>query len=311
LDLTSLVKSILSLLKTSISKKATLVLDLKENLGFINADKAQIQQIILNLIINASESLGENNGTIQINTGFQECGVNDLKQSRVVDDLDAGTYLFIEVIDSGCGMEPSVLNHLFEPFFTTKFTGRGLGLSAVLGIVKRHKGAIFVNSEPQKGTKFKALFPKIDTVEPVIKNDGGTKKAESFIKFFHGKVLLIDDDESILKVCESMLKRLGFNVLTAKNGALGLELFKDNRPELDLVILDLTMPEMDGMSTFIEIKRIKPDQRIILSSGFDAHEVSVKFADKGIGGFLQKPYQFNELKGLLEKIYREKSEKKA
>lgn len=280
-------------------------MNLDDHISLINVDRAQIQQIILNLIINASESLGDNLGSIQINTGAEYCSLDQLNQSPWNEAALPGKYAYIEVIDSGCGMDPSVLAHLFEPFYTTKFAGRGLGLSAVIGIVKRHKGVIFVESQLNKGTKFKILFPIMESKNNEQAINVNDIPQSGFIKFFHASVLLVDDEESIVRVGDSMLKKLGFRVQTAENGSQALEIFKKDPNKFDLVILDLTMPQMDGLTVFLEMKNIRPDQKIVLSSGFDAQEVTLKFADKGLTGFLQKPYQYHQLKSELERIYRQ------
>ena len=296
IDLNTLLKEMLHMLEVSISKKAVLRLNPHTPLPAVEADATQIRQIIMNLVINASEAIGEKSGFIAITTGCLDCDRNYLNDVWLNDNISEGLYVYLEIADTGCGMNKETLAKLFDPFFTTKFTGRGLGMAAVLGIVRGHKGAIKVYSEPNRGTSFKILLP------------ASSKPAEIFNETSHhgdwkgeGTVLLIDDEETVRSIGSEMLKELGFTVITADDGREGVAAFRNN-PDIIFIIMDLTMPHMDGEQCFRELRRIKPDVRVIMSSGYSEHEVTQKFAGKGLAGFIQKPYKLSLLREAIQKI---------
>jgi PAS domain S-box-containing protein len=295
-DINGLLEEMLHILQVSISKKAVLRLNLTRPLPSVEADATQIRQIIMNLVINASEAIGDKSGVIAITTGCMDCDSSYLKDVWLNENIGDGLYVFIEIADTGCGMTKDTLSKLFDPFFTTKFTGRGLGMAAVLGIIRGHKGAIKVYSEPGKGSSFKILLPASE------------KPAELFNGDIHkdnwkgsGKVLFVDDEETIRVIGTEMLKELGFEVVTAEDGRDALKMFKEN-PEFSFVILDLTMPHMDGEQCFRELHQVRPDVKVIMSSGFNEQEVTQKFIGKGLAGFIQKPYKLSVLKEAIQKI---------
>jgi PAS domain S-box-containing protein len=302
INLNELVDDMKPLLITSISKKAELKIQLDSTNPIFNGDRAQTQQIILNLILNASEALEDKPGSINVATGIQYCDLRYLQNNRLNIKIPPGEYVFLEVNDTGCGMDETTKNRLFEPFFTTKFTGRGLGLSAVLGIVKGHKGAIIVNSEPGKGSTFKILFPKV--YEILEKQDSVEiqKTQSKNIPTFSGTVLVVDDEPNILKVVNIMLRKMGFSVITATNGEEAIELFKTHSQEIECIILDLTMPKIDGTVAFSAFRSIRSDIKIILSSGYNQQEVTQRFAGKGLTGFIQKPYQYDTIQKELIRV---------
>ena len=294
LDLNRLVEEMGHMLDVSISKKAVLRYNCYRPLPAITADATQIRQIIMNLVINASEAIGDKSGVISITTGCLECTDSYLKETWLSDRVAEGLYVSLEISDTGCGMDKATLAKIFDPFFTTKFTGRGLGMAAVLGIVRGHKGAIKVYSEPDKGTTFKILFP------------AGTKPAELFNEMpssakewrGSGTVLLVDDEETIRALGSEMLKELGYQVVTAEDGRQGLEIFK-SRDDIALVILDLTMPHLDGEQCFRAMRQVDPKVKVIMSSGFNEQEITHKFAGKGLAGFIEKPYKLSTLREVL------------
>ena len=296
IGLNCLLEEMLHLLEVSISKKAVLRLNLAVALPSIEVDTTQIRQVIMNLVINASEAIGDKSGVIAVTTGCMDCTPSYLDSISFDENIPEGRYIYLEISDTGCGMNKETLARLFDPFFTTKFTGRGLGMAAVLGIVRGHKGAIKVHSEEGKGTSFKILIPA--SGQPVSRlnhfsADNGWYGA--------GKVLLVDDEEYVCGTGVEMLEELGFTVITACNGREAVEVFK-NTPGIAFVILDLTMPQMDGEQCFRELRSVNPDVKVILSSGYDEQEVTQKFIGKGLAGFAQKPYRLSVLKNAIRGI---------
>ncbi len=297
LNLNDVVLEMNHMFEVSISKKALLKYHLAEDLPSVNADGTQLRQILMNLVVNASESLGEMSGTITISTGAMQCDQAYLKDIYYIDEnLPAGLYVWLEISDTGCGMDEETKAKLFDPFFTTKFTGRGLGLSAVLGIIRGHKGGIKVNSKLGRGSSFKLLFPAIEEVVAEKSLEGNFDDQEWRGA---GTILLVDDEDVVLETGKEMLEYLGFKVLTATDGREGLEVFKRQRAEIDAVILDLTMPHMDGHETFREMRRLQPDARVFLSSGYNEHEINERFSGQGLVGFIQKPYQLKTVAAML------------
>jgi CheY-like chemotaxis protein len=285
------------MLKTCISKKVVLNLNLENSAPPFEGDPAQIRQVLMNLVINASEAIGEKSGVVTVSTGARYCDAEYLRETFLDESLPEGLYVSLEVSDTGCGMDRETHARIFEPFFTTKFTGRGLGMSAVLGIVRGHKGAIKVYSEPGKGTTFRLLFPA--STRAGEESAGGKVEPGSEWRGT-GTVLLVDDEETILGVGRLMLERLGFSVITAGDGKEAVEIYRSRGSEIAFVLLDLTMPRMNGEEAFRELRRIDPDVRVILSSGYSEREISARFAGKGLTGFIQKPYQMASLRDAMK-----------
>ncbi len=296
LDLNRLLEEMLHMLQVSISKKAVLRLNLTRPLPAVEADATQMRQIIMNLVINASEAIGDRSGVIAVTSGSMECDSAYLKNVWLSEGLADGLYVYLEISDNGCGMNQETMSKIFDPFFTTKFTGRGLGMAAVLGIVRGHHGAIRVYSEPGRGTSFKILLPACGkAVEP----SHGEPASGAWRGT--GTVLLVDDEEAVRSIGSEMLKALGFGVITANDGRQALEVVK-NRDDIACVILDLTMPHMDGEECFRELRRLDCGVKVIISSGYNEYEVTQKFAGKGLAGFIQKPYKLSALKEALVHI---------
>ena len=290
IDLNHLLKDMLHMLEVSISKKAVLSLNLHQPLPSLEADATQIRQIIMNLVINASEAIGERSGVITITTGCMECNKNYLKDVWLDENIREGLYVNLEIADNGCGMDKETLAKLFDPFFTTKFTGRGLGMAAVHGIVRGHNGAIKVFSETGKGTTFKILLPASDRQVDIFNDESHKDDWKG-----NGTVLLVDDEETVRGIGKEMLQELGFTTITANDGREAVDIFKAT-PDIAFVILDLTMPHMDGEHCFQELRQLKPDIKVIMSSGYNEQEVTQKFVGKGLAGFIQKPYKLSTLK---------------
>jgi PAS domain S-box-containing protein len=294
-DLSTLVEDTTQLLQVSISKKCVLKLELHRPLPAIMADPTQIRQIIMNLVINASDAIGERSGLIRVCTGLMRVDRQYLEQTFLSPDIVAGDYVFLEVNDNGCGMPPEVKARVFEPFYTTKFTGHGLGLAAVLGIVRSHHGAIRVYSEPGRGTTFKLLFPAVEegALPPEKPGDEGSAWRGA------GLALVVDDEETVRAVAARTLESLGFTPITASDGAEGVRVFREHAGALRLVLLDLTMPHMDGEETYRELHRINPDVPVVLMSGFTETDTIDRFAGKKLAGFIQKPFDRRRLQDKL------------
>jgi len=287
LELSSVVAEVTALLRVSINRSVELHYNFAGELPLIAGDKSQLQQVVMNMVINASDSIGEEPGVVALSTGVMDADASYLAGAAVGKGLPAGRYVYLQVADSGCGMGEETMALIFEPFFTTKFTGRGLGMSAVLGIVRGHKGAIKVCSEQGKGTTLRLLFP-------VIEGEGGARvslpeQADTLWRAT-GTVLVVDDEPAVLSTAIMMLSRLGFETLTASDGQDGIDVFRQHQHEIVAVLLDMTMPGLDGAACFRELRRIDADVAIVLMSGYSEREVTRGFAGQGLAGFIQKPF---------------------
>ena len=282
--------------RSQISGHHDLRLDLDLNLPNVEADRTQIRQMLMELITNASEAIGSIPGTITLETGQIECHADYLAHNSIDTTLEPGLYIFLRITDNGCGIAESAKETLFDPFFSTKFTGRGLGLAAVKGIVSGHKGGIIVSSTLGESATFEILFPISYQTEVATKPKQQVKWSGE------NNILLVDDERAVRVAGEQMLKRLGFNVITAEDGKAGIKKFLRNQHSITCVILDLLMPNMAGEETFSELRKINNKIPIILSSGYDEYDVTALFAGKALSGFLQKPYGMAELQDKLQKI---------
>jgi signal transduction histidine kinase/CheY-like chemotaxis protein len=297
LSLSAVVEDMARLLEVSISKKCVLQYHFTPNLPALEADTAQLRQVIMNLIINASEASGDRGGVIAISTGVMHCDRVYLSETKLDDNLPEGLYVYLEVADTGCGMSKETLAKIFDPFFTTKFTGRGLGLAAVLGIVRGHHGAIKVCSELGKGTSFKVLLPA--TTDPAQLDPARSDEVSAWRG--SGLVLIVDDEEPVRRLTRRMMEMMGFTVLTAADGREGVELFRKESERIRLVLLDMTMPYLDGEQAFDEMRRIRTGVPTVLCSGFNEQTATNRFADKGLAAFIQKPYQYQQLMAVVRK----------
>jgi len=300
IGLSDLVEEMAHLLEASISKGSILKYNFAPNLPAVEGDATQLRQVVMNLITNAAEAIGDKSGVITVCTGVSDCDASYLKTSYLDEDLPGGLYVFLEVTDTGCGMDKETASKIFDPFFTTKFSGRGLGLSAILGIIRGHKGAIRVYSEVGRGTTMKVLLPASGKL---VAGAAQQDRADRGIRF-EGTVLLVDDEETVRAVSKEMLENCGLEVLTARDGREGVHLFRENSDRISLVLLDMTMPHMGGEEAFQEIRRIRDDARIILSSGYNEREVTDRFAGRGFAGFIQKPYRVSTLVEKLSEVLR-------
>jgi PAS domain S-box-containing protein len=285
-----LVLEMSALLRVSIPKKVELHYDLADNLPPVQADKVQLQQVVMNLITNAAEAIGTQVGTITLETRVSRNAGREPIEGLQGDPLAPGEYVRITVSDTGTGMDTATLRRIFEPFFTTKFTGRGLGLAAVLGIVRGHHGALSVTSAPGQGTVFSVYLPvapgRVETASEVEAPVASAARS--------GTILLVDDEEYVRRLAERALTRRGYRVLLANDGAEAVEAFRKERRNIDLVVLDLTMPVMDGRQAMEAIRAIDPSVKVVLSSGFTEHDLSTR-GKSGDAIFLQKPYLPSQL----------------
>jgi CheY-like chemotaxis protein len=285
-------------------------LSLSPELPTILADEAQIHQVVMNLITNAAESIETKPGTVRLTTGVQRCDETCLASSLLDERTEPGQYVFLEVEDNGCGMSEETLKRLFDPFFTTKFTGRGLGMSAVMGIIRTHNGALFVESEPGKGTTFRVMFPATKggllttTAEPITPPEPTASPLPSapVADILSGVALVVDDEKAVLRVCATMVKHCGFKVITACDGIDAVAKFRAHADEITIVVMDLIMPNMDGIAAMSEIQNIRPDTRVIISSGFNEEELSERLANETPSGLIQKPYSLNLIKAEIQRV---------
>jgi two-component system, cell cycle sensor histidine kinase and response regulator CckA len=289
-DLGRLLSEQAHMLEVSASKSARLVFALADNLPEIQADVSQLRQVFMNLIINASDAIGQAPGVITLTTNVMVCDREYLDGVSTVDKLPPGQYVCVEVTDTGCGMSEEVREKIFDPFFSTKTSSRGLGLAAVRGIVRNHGGGIRLYSELGKGTTFKLLFPVPNVVETHSRTEPTATAWQG-----QGLVLLVDDEAALRTLGSRMLLRLGFETLTAGNGSEALELFKVHRDRIRYVLLDWTMPEMGGSETFVELRRIDSNVRVILTSGHAPEEIMRRLTGKPVTAFVRKPYNLAEL----------------
>ncbi|BDU73528.1 PAS domain-containing hybrid sensor histidine kinase/response regulator [Mesoterricola silvestris] len=286
IHLNVLVEEMTHLLTISISKKVTMRYSLDRTVPLIQADASQLQQVVMNLVINASDAIGDNPGTITVRTGVMSADADYLERTFQSQPMAPGTFVTLEVADDGSGMSPETQKRIFEPFFTTKFSGRGLGLSAIQGIIKGHGGGIRVYSEVGKGTTFKLLFPA--TSAPA-----GAQPGPEALQLFHGAgtILVVDDEESIRTMAAGILTQMGFDALLAADGMEALMLYETHKADIRLIILDLTMPHMDGAEAFAALRARGHATPVVLSSGFNESEAVTRFRGEGLAGFLQKPYR--------------------
>jgi PAS domain S-box-containing protein len=298
MDLSALIEEMRHLLQISVHKKISVHFDLAKNLSPVDADITQMRQVILNLVINASDAIGDQSGGIRIVTGSMRIDQTSLLRDFVTQTPPLGWYDYLEVTDTGCGMSAEIKAKIFDPFFTTKDTGRGLGLSAVLGIIRGHKGALKVSSELGRGSTFTLLLPCASD-SFVVEN---TSEPTSTDWRGSGTILVVDDEAQVRRVVARMLQSFGFKVMQAQDGLDGVETFQAHADEIKLVLLDMTMPRMHGQEAFVRIKEIRPDARVIVMSGYTEQESANRLSREHPASFLQKPFKQNDLREALRAI---------
>jgi len=295
IDLSVLVREMTALLSASISKKAVLHFQLADPLPPIDGDRSQIRQVVMNLITNASDALGELPGNVHIRTGTLFADRDYLRSPYFTEELPEGEYVSVAVVDSGCGMSPETLARIFDPFFTTKFLGRGLGLAAVQGIVRGHKATLKVRTEPGRGSTFEVLFPRSHASVAPAPPAAAPAPAAS------GTVLVVEDEEPIRRVAQHVLESNGFRVLLAVDGQQAVDQFREHAAAIDAVLLDLTMPKKNGLEVLVELRQLRPEVRVVLMSGYSQEDIAQRFAGQQLAGFVQKPFNPLRLLAALQR----------
>ena len=291
-SLPELVREIADLIRASVPRTVTLDLDLRADIPFVEGDATQIQQLVMNLILNAAEATGEKQGTVRISADLHTLTPEDDVADYRPEPPPAGKYVKLQVSDNGCGMSAAVRAQIFDPFFTTKFTGRGLGLAAALGIVYSHRGAILVESEENAGSTFTVLLPALPGVHPPPERPQPERLPAQAAA---GTVLIIDDEEVVRSAARAALQRFGYAVYESSNGVDGVELFTRLHDRISAVLLDLTMPQLDGAGVWRRIRQLRPDMRVVISSGYEEEDVMRPFAEDRALLFLKKPFTAAEL----------------
>ena len=295
IDLSALVAEMAHLLATAISKKAVLRLHTLDRLPQVEGDATQLRQVVMNLITNASDALGDGAGTITLTTGVTRATRADLASMYIDESLPEGEYVFLEVVDTGCGMDEATQERIFDPFFTTKFTGRGLGLAATLGIVRGHRGAIAVESSTGHGTRMRLLLP-VCVNESAVEAFAVAPSPEPGVVSWRGqgRILVVDDEELVRSLAARVLEASGFEVVGATDGVEALEVFERSPDSIRLVLLDWMMPRLSGAETLDALRERRSDLPVILSSGYAEQTVSGRLDDR-LTVFIQKPYRPQEL----------------
>jgi PAS domain S-box-containing protein len=298
-DLSSLIQELVPLIQSSIPRKVRLSLGLDHDLPAIQGDKTQLEQIVMNLIINAGEAIQDDAGSVTVTTGMRRVGVEELG-AFLTEHKEEGNYVALQVRDTGSGMDEETLKRIFDPFFSTKFLGRGLGLSAALGIIRGHKGAIKVTSAPGQGTLFEVLFP----AGAEVRVRPARPPEEAALVAGHGTILVVDDEDFVRSFLHQVLTRAGYEVLLAENGEETLSVFSRNQSRISLVLLDLVMPVMSGEEALPHLLAMQPGVRVIVSSGQDEEECMRKLREPRVAGFLQKPYTPSVLTAKVQEVLR-------
>ncbi len=298
MDVSTEVRSMVGMLALSVSKKATLRQELPEGLPGVKVDATQFRQIVMNLITNASDALDDEGGVITVKTGADSCSAAQLASTVLGEGLEPGPYVFVEVADTGAGMTPETVAKMFDPFFTTRFTGRGLGLAAVLGILRGHGGTIEVDTAPGEGTRVRVLFPATDAVDTAARPEECATEPDAEHRC---RVLVVDDDAAILRLVNRGLTAGGYEVIAAADGTEGLACFEEHAEHLCLVILDKTMPGASGDEVLARMRALGSKVPAILSSGY-SEDATDRDPSLEPYQFLQKPYRIQDLLALVDEL---------
>jgi two-component system cell cycle sensor histidine kinase/response regulator CckA len=300
-NLSHLVGEMGTLLQTSISKKVDLNFVFDERIPVLKADVAQLRQVIMNLIINASDAMGDKRGQIQVETGVMDADQEFLSHALMGQGLKPGKYVYLQVADTGSGMSEATQAKIFDPFFTTKVTGRGLGLAVVLGIIKTQGGGLTLQSKEGVGTTFRVFFPA-EEAYTLRFTELGVAPTPAVAKPSKrgGTILVVDDEGNILTLIKEVLEHEGFKVLTAESGTDGVGVYKEKNSEIDAVFLDMSMPDMDGTEALDQMRHFRSDIKVLVSSGYHEDDIITRLTEHGIKHFIQKPFMPDKL---ISKVY--------
>jgi signal transduction histidine kinase/ActR/RegA family two-component response regulator len=287
IDINVAVEQTVPLLHLSVSKKVTLDLQLGLSLPPLRGDPSQLNQVLLNLVTNASEAIGAGPGVVTVRTSRLSLTALDMLTLTPSPEMEPGAFICLGISDTGCGIAPETIGHIFEPFFTTKFVGRGLGLAAVLGIVHAHRGGIRVSSQIDAGSSFEVFFPVVAAPSAAARGQVATLAGPSHS---HGTVLVVDDDATIREFAGTVLTASGFTVVTATDGEDAMARLRDDPTQFDAVLLDLTMPKLDGEDTLIALRILSPNLPVVLTSGYSEQAIAQRFVGRGLADFLPKPF---------------------
>lgn len=295
----AIVGEMVDMLKKTIPQNVEIRLDSSTDIPFTQGDASQLNQVIMNLIINASEAIGKEQGKISVSLTELTMNAGHSERDYNGKAISSGWYVCLEVTDNGCGMDETTKRRIFEPFYTTKFPGRGLGMSAVLGIITSHKGALQLHSKLGQGTTFKVFLPAHQSI-----SDKGNDVQKALQAKWHGSgtILLVDDEDQIRHVAKELLELFGFTVIEAVNGKEALELYQKNASDITLVLTDMGMPVMDGYALLPALKRLNPKLPIIISSGFGDTDVTSRIGHDEIAGLISKPYSLDRLREALKSV---------
>lgn len=297
LDLNRIVQEMTGLLGVSISKNVALEFSLEAELPAIRGDRTQLQQVVMNLVTNASEAIGDEEGQITISTSFRELSRDYLSANLPTQNLEPGSYAVLSVSDTGSGMSSEVLARIFDPFFSTKHTGRGLGLSIMLGILRGHRGGILIHSRPGRGSTFTAFIPcQAQGVDVPALPEASLRETK-----LRTCVLVVDDEADVREAIQGLLEALGMDVLEARDGLMALDILAREKARIDVVLLDLTMPRMNGVQTFKALRSRGYEVPVVFSSGYTSDAIAEFLQEPGVG-FLLKPYQLHQLQSALMEV---------
>jgi len=300
-DLNIILSEMVDVLKTSVAEKATLMLAPVDSAAWIHADASKVCQVITNLVTNAVEASGDQPLEVHLSVGSQHCDNAQLFRLAPRERLAEGRYVWLRVSDNGQGMDQETLEKVFDPFFTTKFTGRGLGMAAVMGIMRAHRGGVRIDSRPDAGTAVTVYFPARKQAAPALSPARGTSAPAH--RQSRGTALLVDDEPLILELGKQMLVILGFDVLTAVDGFEALTVFEANRDRIRMVVLDINMPRMGGRETLERLHGIDASLPVLVTSGFIETQAREKLEGLQVDGYIKKPFRLDQLQEKIDAIF--------